>query len=150
MADALIKWERRYPKAGFGGSFKTFCETKVAQPSEGNGTAMRVAPIGIAATSLEEALSLAKKTAEVTHTSDVSIKGAQATAAAIFLVRQGVENGKTPQNIKDEVKAYIEKEFGYDLKRSVEEVREQSLKYEENHYHLQRRFRENVRHRPVH
>lgn len=129
VADALASWAGRYPHAGFGGAFKTFCLTREAQPSEGNGTAMRVSPIALRAKSLDEALSQAAMTAAVTHTSDASRIGAQATAAAIFMVRQGLQEGKDPQTIKDEIKTYVEMTFGYDLSRSVEEVKQQSLKY---------------------
>ena len=76
---------------------------------------MRVSPVGYYAKTLDEALELAKVSAEVTHNHPEGIKGAQATAAAIFLARQG----KSKMEIRD----YVEKTFGYDLSRTLEEIR---------------------------
>jgi len=76
---------------------------------------MRVSPVGYYAQTLDEALNLAKVSAEVTHNHPEGIKGAQATAVAIFLARQGKK--------KDEIKSYIETEIGYDLSRTLEQIR---------------------------
>jgi ADP-ribosylglycohydrolase len=80
-----------------------------------NGCAMRVSPVAWYAQSLEECLALAKTTAEVTHNSEEGIRGAQAIAAAVYLNRTG--------RSKADIKSYIEKEFGYDLNRTTEEIR---------------------------
>lgn len=111
FADALRKWCRKYPYAGYGGSFRNWFRAENAKPynSWGNGSAMRVSAAGALASSMEEALDLAKRSAEVTHNHPEGIKGAQATAASIFLAR----NGKS----KEEIKHYIEESFGYDLDR---------------------------------
>ncbi len=108
---------RKYPDRGYGGRFARWIYDGDPQPynSFGNGSAMRVSPVGYYANSLDEALALAKVSAEVTHNHPEGIKGAQATAAAIFLARQG----KTKQEIRD----YVEKTFGYDLSRTLEEIR---------------------------
>ena len=107
----------KYPDRGYGGRFAQWIHDGDPQPynSFGNGSAMRVSPIGYYATSLEEALELAKISAEVTHNHPEGIKGAQATAAAIFLARQG----KSKQEIRD----YIEQTFHYDLSRTLDEIR---------------------------
>ena len=76
---------------------------------------MRCSPAGMIASSLEEAEDLGQRTAEVTHNHPEGIKGAQATAAAIFLARTGHD--------KAEIKAYVEREFGYDLGRTCDEIR---------------------------
>lgn len=83
--------------------------------SWGNGSAMRVSAVGWAFDTLEETLEIAKRSAEITHNHPEGIKGAQATAAAIFLGR----TGKSKQEIKD----YITKTFGYDLNRTCDEIR---------------------------
>ena len=107
----------KYPGRGYGGRFAQWIQDDNPQPynSYGNGSAMRVSPVGYYAKTLEEALELAQISAEVTHNHPEGIKGAQATAAAIFLARQG----KTKREIRD----YVEKTFGYDLSRTLDEIR---------------------------
>lgn len=80
--------------------------------SWGNGSAMRVSAVGWFFDTLEETERIAKMTAEITHSHPEGIKGAQATAAAIFLAR----TGKTKEEIRD----YIEKTYGYDLHKTWE------------------------------
>lgn len=106
----------RYPYAGYGGMFSRWLKTDVPKPynSFGNGAAMRVSPCGIAANSLENALTLARISAGVTHDHPEGIKGAQAVAAAVFLAK----SGKT----KGDIKKYIEKNF-YSLNKTLEEIR---------------------------
>ncbi len=108
---------RRYVDRGYGGRFAGWIRSNNPQPydSFGNGSAMRVSPVGYYASSLDEALELAKISAEVTHNHPEGIKGAQATAAAIFMAR----HGKTKQEIKD----YVTGAFGYDLSRTLEQIR---------------------------
>ena len=107
----------RYIGKGYGPSFKKWLLEGNMQPynSWGNGSAMRVSPIGWAFNTLAEVLEEAKKSAECTHNHPEGIKGAQAIASAIFLAR----SGKT----KDEIKSYIENTFGYDLNRTIDEIR---------------------------
>lgn len=109
---------RRYPDAGYGGNFWDWLFTADnPQPynSFGNGSAMRVSSAGWLYETLEETLHAARLTAEVTHNHPEGIKGAEATAAAIFLAR----NGKSKEEIKD----YIVKNFGYDLDTTLDEIR---------------------------
>ena len=83
--------------------------------SFGNGAAMRVAPAGLLASSVDEAISMARKVTEVTHDHPEGLKGAEATALAVFLARQRV----TPANIRY---AIVER-YGYDLDRTPDDIR---------------------------
>ena len=114
---AMKKWGTRYPNAGYGGRFIGWVLSDDSKPygSFGNGSAMRVSAVGWLYDSLERTREVARATAEVTHNHPEGIKGAESTAAAIFMAR----NGKS----KEEIKEYIEKEFGYDLSRTLDEIR---------------------------
>ena len=107
----------KYPWAGYGGSFKRWLIEREPKPynSWGNGSGMRVSPVGFYAKSLDEALDLAKISAEVTHNHPEGIKGAQAIAAAVFLTKQGKS--------KEELREYLETAFGYDLHRTIDGIR---------------------------
>ena len=110
-------WGRRYPHAGYGGYFSQWLRLKHPQPynSFGNGSAMRVSAVGWLYDSLEKTRAVAKATAIVTHNHPEGIKGAEATASAIFMARNG--------SSKEEIKKYIENEFHYDLNRTLDEIR---------------------------
>lgn len=111
------RYSRRYPQAGFGQRFWKWAASDEEQPyySWGNGSAMRVSPIGLAYNSLGEVLEQAKRSAAVTHNHPEGIKGAKAIATVIFLARMG--------NSKADIQAYISDTFGYDLNRSIDEIR---------------------------
>ena len=83
--------------------------------SWGNGSAMRVSAVGWMFDTLEETERVAKISAEITHNHPEGIKGAQATAAAIFLARTGKS--------KEEIRNYISTTYGYDLARTCDEIR---------------------------
>ena len=108
---------RRYPHAGYGGSFIGWLHSADPRPynSWGNGSAMRVSPVGFAFTDEEEVLLQAKKSAEISHNHPEGIKGAQATALAIFLAREGCS--------KEQMRARLTTRFGYDLQQSIEDIR---------------------------
>ncbi|MEJ2101112.1 MAG: ADP-ribosylglycohydrolase family protein [Desulfobacterales bacterium] len=108
---------RRYPAAGYGGAFIQWLHSHDPRPynSWGNGSAMRVSPVGFAFDTAEEVLHEAQKTAEISHNHPEGIKGAQATALAVFLARTIHD--------KEEIRKQIGKRFGYDLKRAVDDVR---------------------------
>ena len=110
-------WGRKYPDAGYGGMFGQWLYAEHSEPygSFGNGSAMRVAAAGWLFDTLDKTLEMAKVTAEVTHNHPEGIKGAQATAAAIFLARTG--------HSKPEIRQYVEQTFGYDLSRTCDEIR---------------------------
>ncbi len=117
LVDSMQKWGRQYPDAGYGGRFIRWLWANDPRPygSYGNGSAMRVASAGWLYESLEETRRMARLTAEVTHNHPEGIKGAEATAAAIWMSRNG--------SSKEEIKDYIVREFGYDLSRSCDEIR---------------------------
>ena len=131
LSETLKKWGRKYPKAGYGGGFRDYFKKNIEYSSDKNGAAMRVSPVAVIAKSLDEALSLAKETALPTHNTKEGIKGAQAIAAAIFLVRDGVSKGKDDITIKSEIKDFVQKKFGYDLNQTVESIRERSQRFAE-------------------
>lgn len=116
-AKAYKEFGRKYPNRGYGGKFAVWLNNDDLGPynSFGNGSAMRVSPIGFAFKTLEETLNEAKKSAEVTHNHIEGIKGAQSVAAAIFLARNN--------SSKEEIKSYIENNFGYKLDRTINQVR---------------------------
>ncbi len=111
-------YPKMYPNRGYGTYFYRWFNENEASPynSFGNGSAMRVSPIGWAFNTLSEVLEEAKKSAEVTHSHPEGIKGAQAVASAIFLARIGKS--------KKEIEEYIKYNFGYNLDRSVDEIRD--------------------------
>jgi ADP-ribosylglycohydrolase len=114
--ETLRAFALAHPDAGFGGMFARWFTTPGSGPynSFGNGSAMRVSPVGWAFDTLEETLAEVERSAAVTHNHPEGIKGAQATAAAIFLARQG----SSQTGIRDA----LEQRFGYDLHRSYEEI----------------------------
>ena len=114
---SMQRWGRKYPFAGYGGMFRQWLNMNDPKPygSFGNGSAMRVSAVGFMYDTLERTREVAALTAMVTHDHPEGIKGAEATASAIFLARKG--------SAKAEIKAYVESEFGYDLSRTCEEIR---------------------------
>jgi ADP-ribosylglycohydrolase len=113
----LKKYGGKYPAAGYGMSFLRWVQSSVTKPyhSWGNGSAMRVSPVGFAFDSAEDVLREAEKSAAVTHNHPEGIKGAQATALAIFLARKGTD--------KSEIRSQIQHRFQYDLDRSTDDIR---------------------------
>jgi len=107
----------KYPTAGYGGVFNTWGGSSKmgAYNSFGNGSAMRVSPVGWAFDDLEDVKRVATATAKVTHSHPLGIYGARATAEAVFLARTGKS--------KEEIKNYISSNFNYDLNRTIEEIR---------------------------
>ena len=115
---ALMKrYCRNYPKAGYGKSFLRWAQSESARPyhSWGNGSAMRITPAAWAFDSLAEVLQKAKEYSILTHDHPEGIRGAQATAAAVFLGRTGAS--------KEEIRDVVTGKFGYDLSRSCAEIR---------------------------
>ncbi len=114
---AYQDFSRRYPGRGYGGRYAQWIWSDDPQPyySWGNGSAMRVSPLGFALDTVADVLAEAERSAAVTHNHPEGIKGAQATAVAILLARQGVDKAV----IRDEING----RFGYDLNRTVAEIR---------------------------
>ena len=117
LVDLFKRLARRYTPYSFSKTFRAWVRSDNREPygANTNGCAMRVAPVAWYAHTLKECLALAKTTAEVTHNSDEGIRGALATAAAIFLNRTG--------HLKSDIRLYIEQTFGYNLNRTTEEIR---------------------------
>ncbi len=116
LIDTMKTLGTRYPNAGYGGMFYHWVLGKDRYPynSFGNGSAMRVSPAGWLYESLKKTEQVARLTSEVTHNHPEGIKGAQATAAAIYLARTGSE--------KEEIRDYIEKTYGYDLHKTMNDI----------------------------
>jgi ADP-ribosylglycohydrolase len=116
-AKTLRTYGRRYPHAGYGDRFRKwlFSESPLPYNSLGNGSAMRVSPVGFAFPTMEEVLEHARRSAEVTHNHPDGINGAKAVAAAVFLARN--DEGKK------EIRKYIEEHFMYDLHMTLDEIR---------------------------
>jgi ADP-ribosylglycohydrolase len=115
--EAYRKYGHLYPYAGYGGMFREWLVSDQPKPynSFGNGSAMRVSAVGWAFDTIDEVLAESEKSAAPTHDHPEGIKGAQATALAILLARQGKK--------KEEIRSVLTEKFGYDLNRTVESIR---------------------------
>ena len=113
----LQRWGHEYPYAGYGARFGWWLNQKNPEPynSFGNGSAMRVSAVAWLCDSIDRVRDVARITAEITHNHPEGIKGAESTAAAIFLARTG--------HTKSEIRDYISTNFGYDLTRTCDEIR---------------------------
>ena len=124
LEDTMVYWGKQYGGAGYGGMFYCWLfspralgygDKRVPYNSFGNGSAMRVSAVGWMFDTLEDTEEWAKRSAEITHNHPEGIKGAQATAAAIFMARTGAT--------KEQIKAYVEQKYGYDLSCTCDEIR---------------------------
>ena len=117
VASNMQDWGKRYPHAGYGGNFRHWLKENKPKPygSYGNGSAMRVSAAGWLYDSIERTREVARATANVTHNHPEGIKGAEATASAIYMARK--------ESSKEEIKEYIEREFHYNLDRTLDEIR---------------------------
>lgn len=117
LVHSMQAWGRKYPDAGYGGNFRGWLIQSNPKPygSFGNGSAMRVSSAGWMFDTLEKTQEVARLTAAVTHNHTEGVKGAEATASAIFLARYG----KSKKAIRD----YIVSEYRYDLTRTCDEIR---------------------------
>ena len=116
-AQSYKDYGRKYPDRGYGGSFQDWLYSDSLQPynSWGNGSAMRVSPLGFTYETIDEVLEHSKQSAEVTHNHPEGIKGAQATALTVFLARKGKD--------KETIRKEISDRFRYNLNRTVAEIR---------------------------
>ena len=119
LIDYIRKWGNKFPNAEYGHMFAKWLKNKNSSPygSYGNGSAMRVSPVGLYSKSLDEVLLLSKISAEITHNHPEGIKGAQAVAVAVWMAKNGSN--------KNEIKYYIENKFNYDLNKSISEARQE-------------------------
>ena len=124
LIESLHKYGKMFPDAGYGGRFGMWLFLEGTEPynSYGNGSAMRVSSVAWLFDDLGLVRLMARLSAEVTHNHPEGIKGAEATASAIFLARKG--------HPKADIKKYIEHQFGYDLSRTCAEIRP-------NYYHVE-------------
>ena len=115
---SIKSWAQQYPNLPYGGSFWHWIWDPQSIPycSYGNGSAMRVSPVGFAFESIEEVMVQARRSAELSHNHPEGIKGAQATALAVFLARKNED--------KPTIRRQIQKRFAYDLGRCVDDIRE--------------------------
>jgi ADP-ribosyl-[dinitrogen reductase] hydrolase len=131
LSDLLASWAYRFPHRGYGGLFSEWMNSWHRKPynSFGNGSAMRVSPVAWFARSVGEVLDLAKQSAEVTHNHPEGIKGAQATALAIWMARDRTPAHPNPYPYKDGalpdiIREVIMDKFHYDLTQTVDEIRD--------------------------
>lgn len=117
LTDTLRQYGQLYPRVGYGLGFRYWLVRPDPQPygSYGNGSAMRVSSAGWLFDDLETVRHMARLSAEITHNHPEGIKGAEATASAIYLARTG--------STKEEIRDYIELNFDYDLSRTCDEIR---------------------------
>ncbi len=115
--DAMHRIGRKYPFCGYGGMFFQWMFSDNPKPynSFGNGAAMRVSPVGFIAKDVEQAKKLSRKVTEITHNHPEGLKGAEATAVAIVMARQGCS--------KDEIREVMERDY-YKPEHTVDEYRE--------------------------
>ncbi len=116
--DTFHEFFHAYPRAGYGSSFMRWAAYRSREPynSWGNGSAMRVSPIGFAFDSIDEVMAEARASAEATHNHPEGIRGAQATAVAVLLARQGLD--------RSDIRKSLETRFGYQLSDRLEDIRE--------------------------
>ena len=118
LVETMQRWGLKYIKSGYGRMFLQWITSDDPKPynSFGNGSAMRVSPVGWVAETVEATMALAKASAEVSHNHPEGVKGAQSVAAAIFMSRTG--------HSKEVIQEFIEREFpSYDLRRSLADIR---------------------------
>lgn len=117
VIERMQYWGRKYPDVGYGSRFSGWLWENSPRPyhSWGNGSAMRVSAAGWLYDTMEQTTAHARYTAEVSHDHPEGIRGAEAVAAAVFLLR----NGKT----KEDVKGHVQGVYGYDLSFSLSEIR---------------------------
>jgi ADP-ribosylglycohydrolase len=128
VADALMndkdltktvrEYGNNYPRRGYGGNFRRWLRSSNPKPynSWGNGSAMRVSPVGFMYSDINTVLQKAEETAVISHNHPEGVKGAKAVAAAVFMAKQNKP--------KAEIKEFIAKETGYDLDFSLDSIRE--------------------------
>ena len=116
-ASLMKSYCRNYPDAGYGSGFLRWAQSESSAPynSFGNGSAMRISPVGWAFDTLEEVLKKAEEYSVLTHSHPEGVKGAQATAATVYIARSGAS--------KEEIRRYVTDTFSYDLSRSLDEIR---------------------------
>jgi ADP-ribosylglycohydrolase len=116
IIDAMHRWAEKYPNSGYGSKFFRWLAKKSRTPygSYGNGSAMRVSSAAWLFTELDDVLKYAEISARVTHDHPEGVKGAQATAHAIWLAQR--------TSHRNDIKYAISEKYGYDIGRSIDEI----------------------------
>ena len=114
---AVLAFARSWPHAGYGGNLRKWFYSDNPRPynSWGNGSAMRVSPVGFAFDDEATVLREAERSAVITHNHSEGIKAAQAVALGVLLARRG--------NSKEQIRTSLMSHFGYDLDRTTEDIR---------------------------
>ena len=117
LTDLLQAYYHAFPGRGYGGMFHRWARQRRREPyhSFGNGSAMRVSPVGFAFETIEDVLAWSERSATATHDHPEGVRGAQATAAAVFYARRISD--------RDEIRRLLESRFGYDLSTPLDEIR---------------------------
>ena len=117
VVNSMQAWGRKYRDVGFSRSFTQWLMEENPKPyrKKSNGSAMRVSAVGWFFDTIERTRQVARLTAEVSHNTPEGIRGAESVASAVFLARNNAS--------KAEIKSYVEKNFGYDLSRTLDEIR---------------------------
>ena len=117
VRESMLSFGHMYPYAGYGGNFMRWLETNGQSESYsfGNGSAMRVSPVGWVCKSLEETEDYATITARVTHGHPEGIKGACAVATAVYLARTRAS--------KEDIRAHVASRYGYDMGRTLAQIK---------------------------
>lgn len=117
IIERLQAWSMAYPKASYGASYRDWYETRSKEPynSFGNGSAMRVSPVGWVAQSEEEVKVLARKVTDITHNNKEGIRGAEVVAMCVFYARTGKD--------KDFIRTYVESQYPILKNMDYEELR---------------------------
>lgn len=117
VVEKMKLWGRRYFSVGYGPRFRKWISDSTSEPygSYGNGSAMRVSPVGWLYNDFDQTRRIARLTAIVTHNHPEGIKGADAIASAIYLLRTTHSKGL--------IKDYISQNFGYNLDQSLDDIR---------------------------
>lgn len=128
LVRSMKKYGRQYPDAGYGGRFMAWLQSDRSEPynSWGNGSAMRVSPVGFFVPLDEDAeavRTLAAQSAAVTHNHPEGIKGAQAIAEAIWFLRRRRREGADPAQSRDALRGYLSERYDYDLSRTLDAIR---------------------------
>ena len=116
-ASAYQDYFHRFPNAGYGGQFVVWANRRQSRPygSWGNGSAMRVSPVGWGRDTLDAVLDEAERTAVVTHDHPDGIKGAQAVAACVLLART--------ERSRERIREFVHDGCGYPLDRTLDQIR---------------------------
>ena len=117
FAECLVEMCRKYPDRGYGSNFQKWIDNPVPYDSYGNGSAMRVSPVGFWSTSVDQCLSLAANSADCSHNHPEGINGAQAIALSIFYAK------KSDDKSLDSVRWVLDWKYPQWASKTLDEIR---------------------------